>query len=159
MFSCRLCLLQLAGLPFGWMTDGHGDNWWRMILIRMKCRAMMFGGPFSPHSLLSLFRFFYFFNYFVFGLGEIFFICFYFKNFLLSALMTKKNIFLKKEKSVGFKPVESSLKIADLRMQLLLLKMHACKRANSEVLDIQAPTLLTAGRRWKKKKKKKDILK
>lgn len=47
--------------------------------------------------------------------------------------------FLKKEKSVDFKPVESSSRTADLRMQLWPSKKHACKTANSAVLDIQAP--------------------
>lgn len=55
----------------------------------------------------------------------------------------RKIIFLRKEKNVGFKLVESSSRIAGLLMLLLQLKMHACKIANSEVLDIQAPKLLT----------------
>lgn len=43
-------------------------------------------------------------------------------------------------KSVDFKPVESSSETADLPRRLSPSEKRACKRANSEVLDIQAPT-------------------
>lgn len=75
--------------------------------------------------------------------------------------MKKKTFFLKKEKSVDFKPVESSSRTAGLRMQLWPSKKHACKTASSAVLDIQAPIRsddwrgADKSRRWKKKKKKK----
>jgi hypothetical protein len=52
-----------------------------------------------------------------------------------------KNIFLKKEKNVDFKPVELSLGIVDLQTRPLPSKKHACKTASSEELDIRAPSM------------------
>lgn len=118
----------------------------------------MGGWSLAPHSLLSHFRF----SFFIFGLGK-FSKAFDIKlegEFSYSrGFKKKKNIFLKKEKSDDFKLVESSLKTAGQRMQPWPLKMHACKRANSEVLDIQAPTMLSAGTEMEEEKKEKDIVK
>lgn len=76
------------------------------------------------------------------------------KDFFAQTKGFVKNIFFKKEKSVDFKPVESSLRTADLRTRLLPSRTHACKIANSEVLDIQAPKFVEDDRRADEKDEK-----
>lgn len=145
-FHCSGCLLLLRYE----MIDDHDDNWWRMIMMWMKLlgESSARGGWSSvSHTFHVLFSR----RWWKSGASFFFRVKSSFvrrrKVFLARRKDTrkfwwiKKNhfSFLKKEKSVDFKPVESSSRIADLRMQLWPSKKHACKTANSAVLDIQAP--------------------
>lgn len=150
VFSSAEVLLELAiRMNDRWACD---DNWWRMIMRLVKMSGACWVVLCSSFFSLGLF--------FV-GFGNLWSFQWKLRGKRKHSWVSEKEIiFLKKEKSVGFKPVESSLRIAGLLMLLLLLKMHACKIANSEVLDIQAPTLLTrrwGGRRDERRKKEKNF--